>query len=214
MQGNHIRTPKKLIKFHIIGDFSANIIWMAVICKDVHAKSLGDASCSLTNAPKTNNADCLLRKLDKRRVPKAPIRIRFPTSLMDCIVVRTNMVANFKQHGNSKLTNSHCTIGRNVGYRNTCFRSCMSINNIVSGCQNADEFNGRTRSNHIGTDGRFVGNNNIGITNPFADNGIICRGSVINRKGAKGFNRIPRQITRIFCISIQNYNFHGILLLF
>ncbi len=52
MQGNHIRTPKKLIKFHIIGDFSANIIWMAVICKDVHAKSLGDASCSLTNAPK------------------------------------------------------------------------------------------------------------------------------------------------------------------
>ena len=139
MQGDHIGACKQRVKRGIFGQRAAGAAFIFVISDHIHTKRPCNTPGRLSDPSKADNPHRLARQLDQRVIPKTPVGILFPAAGVDGVAVMSDMVADFKQHGNCKLADSRRSICRDVADRDPAFTRRGYVNYIVTCRQNADK---------------------------------------------------------------------------
>ncbi|MPM97117.1 hypothetical protein SDC9_144290 [bioreactor metagenome] len=140
MQGDYIRCLKQCVQRHIIRNFPPAFAFHGVICDDLHAQRLCNSTCGLADSSKSDNTHYFLVQLHERIVPEAEIGVRLPAARMNRLVMMSDMMADFQQQRDCKLSHRRRAIGRDIRHRHPgCFR-CGNIYHIIAGREYADVF--------------------------------------------------------------------------
>ena len=132
VQGNDIRSDKKIVKTDIAGDQLAFFVLDFVKRDNIHAKRFGDSSRGLPDAAKTDDAHGFAGKLDERVIPETPVDIIFPSALMYRLVVVSDTVAYFQKQGDGELSDRISPLRWNVRYGNSFLFRSGDIHDVVT----------------------------------------------------------------------------------
>ena len=130
------------------------------------------------------------------------------------LVVMSDMGANLHQKGYCKLAYVVSSIYRYVLNRDSFGFCILIIYYIVTSCQNCDCLDIRAFVNRLFADRGLVDNNNFCITDTLSDQRrLLIRCTIIYCYFSKCLQRLPADISRVFSVTIQYYDFHFALLL-
>ena len=120
-------------------------------------------------------------------------------------------MANLQQQRNGKLADGECSVDRHVGHWDSPLLGKRRVNDIIPGSQHRQEAYGRARLHGTPGNGRLVGHNNVGVSDPANDLLLVREtGALINRQTAQLLKALPAQVPGIFGVTIQNHDFHKI----
>ena len=140
MQADDIGLSQKLVQGSIFAVICLqSLVGILVIRQYLHAQSLRNFGCALSNPSKTDDAECLSGQLHQGMLPEAPVSIVGPLPCLYTVRMLPDVVAQLQQKGNCIL--GHCvrTIGWDVGHDHACCLGCRCINHIVASGQHSDE---------------------------------------------------------------------------
>ena len=128
---------------------------------------------------------------------------------MDSLVVVADMVAHLQQQSNGVLTHTGGSIGRDVAHQDSLLLGVVVVGHIVAGSQEGNQLQVGALVHGLLGDGGLVGDDHLCVTDPLRDDGVLhIGGPVIDRQFPHRTQLIPAQVARIFCITIQHYDFH------
>ena len=209
MQRDNIRAGIKFIKADVLCDLAAGVVRKKIIGQHIHAERLGDAPLRLPDAAKADDTDRLALQFDKGIVPVAPVGVVRPITGVHALAVMTDMVADLQQQRNRELADRRRAVGRHVHDGDALFAGIVVIDHVVARSQNGNELNVRALVDRFARDGCLVHHHDFRITDALGDQRRLRVGrAVIGRHAAELFQLTPAQITGIFRISVQYYNFH------
>ena len=194
-----------------MGQAAAGIAGVIVAGEDLHAQSPGDSPCLLADTAKTDDPHGLLRQLDQRAVPEAPVGAALPPAGVYGVAVAANVVAYFQQQRDGELAHGGGAVSGNVGDGNPPLPGRRRVHDVVTGGQDADEAEIRAGLQHGAADRRLVGEDHRRAGDPADDFRLVVQGGpVVDHKGSQFLYGGPAQIAGVLGISIQYHNFHTI----
>ena len=120
-----------------------------------------------------------------------------------------HLIANLQQQCHHMLRHRRRAVGRDVGHRYSLFGGRVHIHHIVARGQHADIAKLWRPLDNLSANQRFVGADDLRIADaPQNLFHIFPRRAVIDRKLTQLLKTFPGQISRILCVTIQNYYFH------
>ena len=175
---------------------------------DGHAKGFGDLAGGLADLAEADDAHGLAGELNERIIPEAPVVIMLPAALAYGGTVVSHMVADLQQQRNGKLADGGGAVGRDVGDADALFPGVVIVDDVISRGQNRDVLQIRAGVEDRFADGALVGEDDLSVADALGDDFVVIGRAVIDRQVTEGSQGFPAQITGVFGVAVENYDFH------
>ena len=196
VKGDHIGLLEHCVQIRVVAGVALQLFFReGVVCQHLHAESLGNLSCVLSDAAKSDDTHCLAVQLHERIFPEAPVRIACPLTGLYRVRVLSDMVAQLQEQSDGELGYSRCPVCRDIGYRNSLFLCSRRVHDVVAGSQNADKFHIRAGVQRLFCDGSLVCVDNLRVADALCHVLGLC--PVIDCQVAKCLHPLPGDVSRI-----------------
>ena len=136
-----------------------------------------------------------------------------PAALVHGVAVVGHMVADLQQQRNGKLADGGGAIGGDVGDTDALLPGVVIVDDVIPRGQNRDVLQVRAGVKDRLADGALVGKDNFGVADAPGDDFVVIGRAVIDRQIAEGGQGFPAQITGVFGVAVEDYDFHRASLL-
>ncbi len=117
-------------------------------------------------------------------------------------------VGKAKDMCENRLGNGVRAIGWDVGYGDPFFLTKGQVYHVISGCSDPDVSNVGKFCQDFAGDGCFVGDDDLGTGASFLDQ--FVRGALVYLQFAELGESVPREISGVEGVTVQDNNLHGI----
>ena len=211
LQSENIGTGEQLVELdELHAEIPRRLRWELVIGNDVHAETLCRLRSMDADAAAAEKAVGHTGQLDERIVPVAPVGVVFPLALVHGAVVMADVQAAFEHERDGELADGITAVVRHIGDRDALLAGIVDVDNVEARGEHRDKAEIRAGVEHGAADGRLVREDDLRIADAADDLRVVVGCAIVDRDLAQLFQLRPAQIARVFGVSVQNNDFHGV----